>query len=522
MGGRVGRGALLLGRLPGQAAQMSGRLIVVLGDQLDPGAGVFDGFDPASDAVVMVEALEEASYLPQAKRRLVLFFAAMRHFALDLRARGWSVHYHALDDAAPAATLAEGIARHPAASLHVTQPGDWRVLDALKRRFPGLVVHPDRHFLSGADDFARMRAGRKRFILEDFYRQMRRRTGWLMDGEAPLGGVWNLDAENRRGFGTKGPGLVPRRPEFAPDAITQGVIEMVERRFPAAPGTTRGFAEPVTRAQALLALDAFVRDRLPQFGDHQDAMALGQGTLWHSRLSAALNLKLLDPREVCLAAIAAHARGEAPLNAVEGFVRQILGWREYIRGTYWAEMPGYAARNALDATSDLPGLFWTGETGMACMADGIGLLLREGYAHHIQRLMVMGLFAMLWGVHPLRVHDWHMALYLDAVDWVSLPNVLGMSQHGDGGQVGTKPYAASGAYIARQGDACGGCRYDPKQALGPRACPFTTLYWDFLARHAARWQSNPRMGLQMKALAARSDLAAIRGQAEILRRDGGA
>lgn len=493
------------------------RLVVVLGDQLDAQSAAFDGFDPGQDAVVMVEAVEEATYLPQAKKRLVLFFSAMRHFADTLRARGWTVHYHGLDGPAPAPTLADGIARHEAGARVVVEPGDWRVRAALAARFPGLEVRADRHFLVTGAEFAAMTAGRKRFILEDFYRRMRKRTGWLMAGEEPVGGVWNLDAENRRGFGARGPGLVPRRPEFAPDAVTRGVMAMVEARFPDAPGSTQGFAEPVTRADALAALAAFVADRLGRFGDHQDAMAGGHNTLWHSRLSAALNLKLLDPREVCLAALDAYEAGAAPLNAVEGFVRQILGWREYIRAVYWAEMPGYGARNSLGAEAELPRFYWTGQTEMACLADGLTLLLRDGYAHHIQRLMVMGLFAMLWGAHPMRVHDWHMGLYLDAVDWVSLPNVLGMSQHGDGGQVGTKPYAASGAYISRQGDYCGGCRYDPKVAAGPRACPFTTLYWDFLDRHAGRLRANQRMAMQMKALARRDDLPAIRAAAEDLR-----
>ncbi|MCL5777354.1 cryptochrome/photolyase family protein [Limibaculum sp. FT325] len=495
------------------------RLILILGDQLDHRAAVLDGLDPARDAIVMTEAREEASYLPQHKKRLVLFFAAMRHFAAELRGRGLTVHYHALDGEAPAATLAEGAARHATESLHVTQPGDWRVLAGLRARFPGLVVHDDRHFLSTPAEFEQLAAGRRRFVMEDFYRAMRRRTGWLMEGDAPAGGRWNLDAENRKPFGREGPGLVPPRPTAEPDAITREVMRMIEREFPGAPGSTAGFAEPVTRADALAHLRDFIDHRLPGFGDHQDAIATGQRTLWHSRLSVALNLKLLDSREVCAAAIEAWADGRAPLNAVEGFVRQILGWREFVRGIYWTRMPAYARLNALGAEADLPGFFWTARTDMACLADGLGAVLEEGYAHHIQRLMVMGLFAMLWGAHPLRVHDWHMALYLDAVDWVSLPNVLGMSQHGDGGIVGTKPYAASGAYISRMSDCCRGCRYDPRDATGPRACPFTTLYWDFLARHEGRFRRNRRMTMQMANLGRKNgaELAAIRAAADSLR-----
>ncbi|MGF1503451.1 MAG: cryptochrome/photolyase family protein [Paracoccaceae bacterium] len=494
------------------------RLVLVLGDQLDRNAAVFDDFDPEHDAVVMTEAREEAIYVPQHKKRLTVFFAAMRHFADDLRRRNWAVHYHALDGDAPASTLADGAARHPAEEIHVTLPGDHRVLSALKDRFPGLVVHADRHFLSTPEEFADARSGRKRFILEDFYRGLRRRTGWLMEGDAPVGGQWNFDQDNRKSFGKAGPGLTPGRPHSAPDEITENVMRMVERHFPDAPGSTDGFAEPVTRRAALAHLKDFVEHRLPLFGDYQDAIATGHATLWHSRLSVCLNLKLLDPREVCAAAIDAFDAGAAPLNAVEGFVRQILGWREFIRGTYWTEMPDYAERNGLSAEGELPRFFFTADTDMACLGDALGQIRAEAYAHHIQRLMVTGLFAMLWGAHPYRVHEWHVGMHMDAIDWVSLPNVLGMSQHGDGGQVGTKPYAASGAYISRMSDCCTRCPYDPKQATGPKACPFTTLYWDFLDRHAARFRSNRRMGMQMKNLDRKADdLPRIRREADALR-----
>ena len=494
-------------------------LFVVLGDQLDLNARLFERFDPDRDAVVMTEAREEASYLRQHKKRLVLFFAAMRHFRDALRARGWTVHYHALDGDDPAETLADGIARTQAEALHVTQTGDHRVLTALRDRFSGLEVHADSHFLSTPADFADWTATRKRVILEDFYRWQRRETGWLMDGDDPVGGQWNFDHDNRKSFGRDGPGLTPGRPHSEPDEITRAVMAMVEREFPDAPGSTEGFAEPVTRRAALAHLDQFITERLIHFGDYQDAMATGHLTLWHSRLSAALNLKLLDPREVIDRAVAALSDG-APLNAVEGFVRQILGWREFIRNVYWTEMPAYADMNHLKAEADLPGFFWTGEVDMACLADGLGQLARTGYAHHIQRLMVMGLFGLLWRAHPYRMHEWHMEMYLDAIDWVSLPNVLGMSQHGDGGIVGTKPYTASGAYIDRMSDYCAGCRYKPKQGAGEDACPFTALYWDFLAHHADRFRPNRRMVIQIRNLDRKNpdDLKAIRATAEDVRR----
>ncbi|MFW5881316.1 MAG: cryptochrome/photolyase family protein, partial [Roseicyclus sp.] len=411
------------------------RLIILCGDQLDADAAVLDGFDPERDALLMTEAAEEATYIPQHKRRLVLFFAAMRHFAEAQRQKGRRVLYRRLDDEGAPETLAGSLraaieAEQPE-QIVLTRPGDWRVLESLRAAAPGRQIVEDSHFLSTPDDWAEMRGNRKRFILEDYYRALRRRTGWLMEGDAPVGGAWNFDKDNRRSFGRDGPGFTPGRPESAPDDITRDVIQLVERRFGNAPGTLEGFAEPVTRRQALAHLRDFVEHRLPLFGDYQDAIAIGHATLWHSRLSAALNLKLLDPREVCEAAIEAYESGHAPINAVEGFVRQILGWREFTRGVYWTLMPDYAERNDLDADAPLPDFFWTGETDMACLADALGQLHREAYAHHIQRLMVAGLFLMLWGTRPRETNAWHLGMHLDAIDWVSLPNMLGMSQHAD-------------------------------------------------------------------------------------------
>jgi deoxyribodipyrimidine photolyase-related protein len=311
---------------------------------------------------------------------------------------------------------------------------------------------------------------------------------------------------------------------FAPDGITRDVIAMVKRRFGSHPGEVEAFDWPVTRSAALRALDSFIEGRLPWFGLYQDAMWREQPWLFHSHLSAALNLRLLDPREVVAAAERAYRSGAAPLAAVEGFIRQILGWREFARGVYWHFMPAYLERNALAATQPLPAFYWNADTDMACLRDAIHQTLRHGYAHHIQRLMVTGLYSLLLGVDPKQVHAWYLAVYVDAVEWVELPNTLGMSQYADGGIMASKPYAATGKYIDRMSNYCGGCRFNSARAIGSDACPYTTLYWDFLARHETSLQRNSRMAFQVRNLA-RLDAAtrrAISQRAQAIRANGGA
>jgi deoxyribodipyrimidine photolyase-related protein len=293
---------------------------------------------------------------------------------------------------------------------------------------------------------------------------------------------------------------LPAPTRFAPDAITQEVIDWVNGTLAHHPGSVTQFGWPVTRAQALVALQEFITHRLPSFGLYQDAMWEGEVWLYHSHLSCALNLKLLNPREVLAAAEAALQNGHAPLQAVEGFVRQILGWREYVRGIYWTHMPAYAEGNTQQAHEPLPAFYWTGDTEMACLRDAITQTLQHGYAHHIQRLMVTGLYALLLGVEPKQVHQWYLGVYVDAVEWVELPNTLGMSQFADGGLMASKPYVASGKYIDRMSNHCKGCRFNPAESTGETACPFTTLYWDYLDRHADMLAKNPRMLMQLKNL----------------------
>ena len=488
-------------------------LVVVLGDQLDLDAAAFDGFDANLDAVWMAEVAEESTHVWSSKTRTAMFLAAMRHFGLALQAAGRPLHYTRLD-ASPncgrlGAQLQADIARLRPAQMVMTAPGEWRVLKAIKAAAEAtgvpLDIREDRHFFVGVLEFAAHAKGRKSLRMEYFYREQRRRHSVLMQDDEPVGGQWNFDADNREAFGAAGPGVVPPRKTFKPDVVTREVIALVNTRFAAHPGQLESFAWPVTRAQALQSLQAFITERLPLFGRYQDAMWPGDPWLYHAHLSAALNLKLLNPREVVAAAEAALRTGHAPLSSVEGFIRQILGWREYVRGIYWTQMPAYAERNALEAHEDLPAWYWTGDTDMACLRDALTQTLAHGYANHIQRLMVTGLYALMLGVQPKQVHAWYLAVYVDSVEWVELPNTLGMSQYADGGVMGSKPYIATGKYIQRMSPHCKGCRYDPAQRSGDSACPFTTLYWDFLLRHESTLGKNPRMALQVKNVARLTD-----------------
>ena len=483
-------------------------LVVVLGDQLNEDATAFQDFDPARDAVWMAEVTQESTHVPSSKQRTTVFLSAMRHCAQRLRQRGIPLMYTQLDAPDNAGTLAgeleKTILRSRPEKLLMTAPGEWRVLDAIRqvarKHAVALEVRDDMHFFCTVRDFAAHAKGRKQLRMEFFYREMRKKTGILMDGKLPLGGQWNFDTENRASFGKKGPGAVPAPSRFQPDAITRDVMALVNRRFTDHPGSVDTFGWPVDRDQAVQALADFIQNRLPNFGLYQDAMWEGEAWLFHSHIASALNLKLLNPREVIAAAESAYSDGAAPLAAVEGFIRQILGWREYVRGIYWTQMPAYADSNVLGAFQPLPDWYWTGDTKMSCLRDAIHQTLTHGYAHHIQRLMVTGLYALLLGVEPRQVHQWYLAVYVDAVEWVELPNTIGMGQFADGGIMASKPYVASGKYIDRMSNYCASCPFDPAQATGPKACPFTTLYWDFLERHADTLAKNPRMLMQLKNL----------------------
>ncbi len=400
----------------------------------------------------------------------------------------------------------------------ITEPGEWRLIEAfeaLAHMAPVPVeLRTDDRFLCSRAEFAAWAEGRRELRMEFFYRDMRRRTGLLMDGDKPVGGRWNFDPENRK---RPPKGLrPPDRAGAAQNPVTRETLAEMAERFPDNFGDLDAFAYPTNREEALPLLEGFVSEILPLFGDFQDFMAAGEPFLWHAHLSAAINLGLLTALEVCQAAEQAWRAGAAPLNAVEGFIRQIIGWREYMRGVYWLKGPGYKQLNALGADRRLPWFYWSGETDMACVADVVAVTRRHAYAHHIQRLMVTGQLAMLLGVHPDEINDWYMVVYADAYEWVELPNTHGMATFADGGIVASKPYAASGAYINRMSDYCGRCAYDVKDRLGERACPFNALYWDFLDRHEDRLARNPRLTMPYKALRAMDGpaRAAIRVKAE--------
>lgn len=475
-------------------------LIPILGDQLSGSLASLRDVSPDDAIILMMEVRDETTYVRHHKKKIALIFSAMRHFAESLCEAGWSVDYIRLDDPdnrqSFTAEVERAVKRHRCDAIRVVEAGEYRVRQ-MQDEWSGLTGLPveileDDRFICSLSDFYTWAQGRREHRMEYFYRDMRQRTGLLMTtGGKPEGGRWNYDKENRerppRGLN------YPAPERFAPDAITKEVLALVAAEFGGHFGDLTPFELPVTRVQAKRALKHFVAAALPDFGRYQDAMIAGQDYLYHSVLSLCLNLGLLEPVEVCEAAVAAYERGEAPLNSVEGFVRQIIGWREYIRGMYWWDMPAFAQRNALAADRPLPDFYWTGDTDMRCLAESIGQTRREAYAHHIQRLMVLGNFAMLAGVSPQAISDWFLVVYFDAYEWVELPNVIGMSQFADGGMVASKPYAAGGAYINRMSDYCGRCRYDVKQKTGPDACPFNALYWDFLARHEKRLQGNMRM-----------------------------
>ena len=498
-------------------------LIPVLGDQLTPTLSSLEGADKRDAVILMMEVAEETSYVRHHKKKIAYILSAMRHHADALRADGWTVDYVRLDDPDNAGSftgeVARAVHRHAPDRIVVTESGEWRVaamLDAWETLFGIPVdIRADTRFLTTHAEFDAWAEGRSQLTMEFFYREMRQKTGILMNGRKPAGDRWNFDQENRKP--AKADLLMPRPLSFAPDAITRDVLDLVAVRFDNFPGSLDGFDYAVSAEDAERQAAMFFQHALPQFGDYEDAMLTGERFLWHSILSPYINSGLLDPVDLCRRAEAEYRAGRAPLNSVEGYVRQIIGWREYMRGIYWREGPDYVDRNFLDHHRNLPGWYWTGETDMHCLREAIGQTLETAHAHHIQRLMVTGNFALLIGANPKQVHQWYLEVYVDAYEWVELPNTLGMSQFGDGGLLGSKPYISSGAYINKMSDYCGRCRYDVKKRVGADACPFNALYWDFIARHEDKLASNRRMAMPYRTWAKQSPEAQTETRAQAAR-----
>ena len=475
-------------------------LILILGDQLSHSLSSLQTGDKSTDRILMCEVWDEATYVKHHKKKIALIFSAMRHFAQELQNDGWQVEYIKLDDDGNSGSfkgeVERALSRHTIEHITVTEPAEWRVMRDIKSWSQAFSCHVevlvDDRFIATHHEFEDWAQDRKQLRMEYFYRAMRRKTGLLMDGAEPEGGKWNYDSENRKP--AKDDLFMPTQVRFKPDEITQEVLDLVSTKFSNHFGDLEPFWFAVNAEQANKVLDHFLDVALPSFGDYQDAMLTAQKFLYHSLLSPYINCGLLDPLEVCRRVEAEYIKGHVPLNATEGFIRQIIGWREYVRGIYWLKMPEYVKRNFLDANRSLPDFYWTGKTDMTCLREAITQTMEEAYAHHIQRLMVTGNFAMLAGVDPHEVHEWYLAVYADAYEWVELPNTLGMSQFGDGGILGSKPYAASGNYINKMSDYCKNCRYDVKQKTGDEACPFNALYWDFLIRNKDKLKGNPRLG----------------------------
>jgi deoxyribodipyrimidine photolyase-related protein len=481
------------------------RCCLILGDQLCDSLSslVRVGQD---DFVLMAEVRAEASYVNHHKQKLALVFSAMRHFAQHLRLNGRNVVYVKLTDSDNTGDLVSELRRHQEkfqfSEWLITEPGEWRLKQAFNRLAESssvpINILEDTRFVVSHVEFASFMANRKQPRMEHFYRIVRQRTGILMEGNEPCGVCWNFDHENRKSLSDHD---VPEPPKWQHDAITSEVLRLVEQQFPDNFGELDSFSWPVTAEQAQELLNHFIDNCLPRFGDYQDAMAIGKDALFHSLISSSLNIGLLDAREICGVAEAAYRRGLAPINAVEGFIRQIIGWREYVRGLYWTHMPHYQELNHLEARRDLPGFYWDeSKIDMLCLKEAIRNTRQHAYAHHIQRLMITGNFALLTGCDIKQVCEWYLSVYADAYEWVELPNTLGMALFADGGLLASKPYCASGKYIDRMSNYCRACPYDVRSLDSDDACPMNFLYWDFLITNAAKFRNNPRMTMMLKNL----------------------
>ncbi|MBT4885423.1 MAG: cryptochrome/photolyase family protein [Legionellales bacterium] len=477
-------------------------LRIILHDQLSDNISSLDGLDRSSDIILMPEILGWSTEVKHHKKKLVLLFSAMRHFSKELRSKKINVVYIRIEDSV--ASLEDAVLevkkQYKIDKIIITHPSEYDLLQDAQnlKKISKLELREDTRFLASTSFFISWAEGRKSLLMEYFYRSLRVKYDILMEGKKPIGGKWNYDASNRK---PPKQGLtVPKPFSIEPDEITKDVIAMVEKDFPNHFGNIKGFNFAVTRGDALLALDNFINNRLVLFGDYQDAMVTGEAWMYHSHISFYLNCGLLLPLECIKLAIDFYNKGRAPLNAVEGFVRQILGWREFIRGIYWLKMPQYKELNFFDAKRKLPSFYWDGNTEMNCLRQCVSETYDNAYAHHIQRLMVLGNFALIAGINPQEVNNWFLVVYADAYEWVELPNVSGMILFADGGYLASKPYAAGGSYINKMSDYCRGCKYKVAEKNGNNACPFNYLYWDFLSRNRDKLIKNHRIGMMYKIL----------------------
>ena len=471
------------------------KLILILGDQLTEDISSLRELDPGKDVIIMAEVLGEASYVAHHPKKIILIFSAMRSFSDKLRSLGYRVEYSFFDDPQNTQSLSGELIRRAeqfkCSKVTVTQPNEWRVIEDLSNVPLTVEFKEDNRFISQISEFNDWAEGRKQLRMEYFYRDMRRKTGLLMDGEKPVGGKWNYDQENRKPAPDSVLHTGPKC--FSNTEHTKSVTNLVSERFSENFGNIANFNFATTQSQAEEALDHFIDKALPDFGAYQDAMMMDQPFLFHAIISPYLNIGLLKPLDVCKKAEKAFLDGRAPLNSVEGFIRQIIGWREYIRGIYFLQGPNYTQNNYLDHNRPLPSLYWGKESGLNCLDQCVKQTEEFSYAHHIQRLMVTGNFALLTGVLPYEIHEWYLSVYIDAFEWVEAPNTIGMSQFADGGVVASKPYVSSGAYINKMSNYCKSCKFKVAEKVGKDACPFNALYWHFLSRNRDKFQGNPRM-----------------------------
>ena len=486
-------------------------LCIILGDQLSLQIPALKHCNKKADIILMCEVLDEATYVKHHKKKIAFLFSAMRHFAHQLTQLGYQVCYRKLDDVNNSGSFSGEVAHclqvYHCDKIIITHPGEYRVLtdiNAWEKQFAiPVTLLEDTRFLCTLDEFATWTKNRKQLRMEYFYRTMRQKHNILMNGNKPVGGQWNYDSENRK---PANDGLsIPQNTQFEPDEITQEVLALVTKCFANHFGDLQPFNFAVTRRQALVVLQTFIEQRLCHFGDYQDAMMEGQPWMYHSHVSFYLNCGLLSAEECVRAVEQAYYDDKAPLNAAEGFIRQIIGWREYIRGIYWLRMPGYDKQNFLDAKKDLPSFYWQADSSMNCLKQCVKDTKENAYAHHIQRLMVLGNFALLAGIDPVQVNEWYLIVYADAYEWVELPNVTGMILFADGGYLASKPYAAGGNYINKMSNYCKNCRYKVSKKNGPDACPFNYLYWNFLAVNRDKLSDNHRLGIMYRNYDSMSD-----------------